>query len=114
MGHTYYTREEIAPDGTFTLLFGGELDMHGSPQLEAAIERALALGAPAVALDLNQATFIDSTAITVLVKAYKRLSAAGISFDIVCDEPNIVRVFEITHLDELLPIQHSRPGVAAA
>jgi anti-sigma B factor antagonist len=114
MGHTYFMREDVAPDGSFALLFGGELDMHASPRLEAGIERALALGAPAVGLDLTKATFIDSTAIGVLVKAYKQLGAAGVAFEIVCDEPNVLRVFEIAHLEELLPIRHSRNNAAAA
>lgn len=114
MGHTYFMREDVAPDGTHSLLFGGELDMHASPRLEAGIERALALGAHAIQLDLTQATFIDSTAIGVLVKAYRRLGTAGVAFEILCDEPNVLRIFEITHLEELLPIRHSRKNAAAA
>ena len=112
MTHTYYTRGEVGPEGTRTLFFGGELDMHASPHLDASIEAALADGARAVEIDLTQASFIDSTTIGVLVKAHKRLSAAGVPLEIVCDEPNVLRIFEVTGLEEVLPIRPSRGGIA--
>ena len=47
----------------------GEIDAATGPRLEACIEQALALGPPVV-IDLSRATFVDSTGVTVFLRAY--------------------------------------------
>jgi anti-anti-sigma factor len=111
MAHSHYLRETIAPDGTWRLLFAGELDLHASPQLDAWIDRAVEAGAAAVAVDLTDTTFIDSSAIGSLLRAHGKLGEAGISFEIFCDEPNVVRIFELTGLEEVLPLSHFGQGL---
>lgn len=105
MNHTHYMSEQAAPDGTFRLLIGGELDLHVSPRLGEGIARALESGAGKIVLDLTETTFIDSTAIGTLVRAFGWLNEAGVEMEILCSNPNVLRVFEVTQLDTLLAIR---------
>jgi anti-sigma B factor antagonist len=109
--HSYYMRETVAPDGTYQLLFAGDLDLHSTGQLDAAIDKTIEKGARRVELDLSETKFIDSTAIGSLLRAYGRLGAAGIGLQITCDEPNVLRIFDLCHIDELLPIKRPDRGL---
>jgi anti-sigma B factor antagonist len=91
--------------GTHVVAAGGELDMGAAPALRETIERLLEEGVRVLVVDLNEATFIDSTTIGVLMGAKRRLRAAGGSLQIVCTEPNLLRIFEIVGLSQQLSIR---------
>lgn len=92
---------------THVVAVGGELDMSAAPDLRATIDRALEGGATTLVVDLAETTFIDSTGIGVLMSAFRRLGLAGGSLELVCSEPNLLRVFEIVGLDRQLSIHAS-------
>jgi anti-sigma B factor antagonist len=102
----------IAPD-VHVVTVGGELDLDAAPELRATIDQALADGFSKLVVDLGDVTFIDSTGIGVLVGALKRLGRAGGRLELVCSEPNLLRIFEITGLDQQLPIHASRDAALA-
>lgn len=58
-------------DGTVVIALTGELDMASAPELEEAIDRAIASAARSVIVDLRQLEFMDSTGIRLLVAAHK-------------------------------------------
>jgi anti-sigma B factor antagonist len=89
---------------THVIAVGGELDMSAAPDLRATIDGALDDGAVTLVVDLSEATFIDSTGIGTLMAALHRLKEAGGTLEIVCVEPNLLRVFEIVGLDRQLSI----------
>jgi anti-sigma B factor antagonist len=91
----YILGERAAPGGRHVIAVDGELDMSAAPDVKAAIGAAIERGATSVVVDLDEVTFIDSTAIGVLLAARERLLRSGGSFEIVCSEPNVVRVLEI-------------------
>lgn len=83
---------------------GGEIDHATSPQLSAGIAEALELSRPLV-LDLSSTTFVDSTAIGVLVDASERVDAAGLGpLAIVCADERVLRIFEMTGLDRVVAL----------
>lgn len=55
----------------------GELDLNSSPVLSDEISRALDGDGPAVAIDLTDVTFMDSTGLGVLVTSLKRAKLRG-------------------------------------
>jgi anti-sigma B factor antagonist len=61
-----------------------------------------------VIVDLSGVTFIDSTALGVLVSGAKRVRPRNGNLDIVCTDENIIRIFEITGLDRIFGIFASR------
>ena len=57
-----------------------------------------------VVVDLLGVTFMDSTALGVLISALKRCRDLGGTMRIVVSDPRVLKVFEITGLTELFSI----------
>lgn len=85
----------------------GEADLHTAPQLQEALADTLEGGSRRVLVDLSGATFIDSTTLGVLMGAVRRLRPLEGEVAIVCRDPNIRRIFEITLLDRVFRICES-------
>jgi anti-sigma B factor antagonist len=65
------------PDGGGTAItLSGELDLASAPKLDDALAKALADGGEVV-LDFERCTFIDSTGISTIVRAARRLVEEG-------------------------------------
>src|SRR5579863_5552737 len=90
--------------GVATVAVAGEVDLYTAPALKAALRETIDAGARGVLVDLSDATFIDSTTLGVLMGAVKRLRPAGGELTIVCRDPNIRKIFEITLLDRIFNI----------
>jgi anti-sigma B factor antagonist len=86
----------------------GQADLHTAPELRAAISEAIDGGAAALVIDLSEATFIDSMTLGVLLGALKQLRPVGGTMSIVCADPHIRRIFEITLLDRVFALHESR------
>ena len=82
----------------------GEGDLIAAPELRRHIDDAIGRGATRLILDLSPATFVDSTALGILVGALKRLRPRGGRIAVLCPDPAIRHVFEITGLDRVLPV----------
>ena len=80
----------------------GELDLHTAGCLRARIEEADTLGAGTVLVDLSEISFIDSSALEVLVRESKCLEGRGHSLVLVTNDPRIRRILEVTGLDRVL------------
>jgi anti-sigma B factor antagonist len=98
------TERPITPD-TQVVAVGGELGLGAAPELEATVNRLLGSDVTSLIVDLTDVTFIDSSGIRVLVSATNRLRATGGSLEIVCTDPNVLRIFEIVGLDRHLSIR---------
>jgi anti-anti-sigma factor len=88
-----------------TLALRGELDLASAPSLTREIE---ALPWPQLAelvFDLAEVTFIDSTALSVLIRTSQRAAAAGLRFSVVRvpDQPR--RLFTLTGVIDSLNVQ---------
>jgi anti-sigma B factor antagonist len=86
----------------------GEADLHTAHELRAAITDAIDSGATSLVIDLSDTTFIDSMTLGVLLGAVKRLRPVGGRVSVVCTDPNIRRIFEITLLDRVFALHDSR------
>ena len=86
----------------------GQADLHTAPELRSAIGDAIDRGAVSLVVDFSEATFIDSMTLGVLLGAVKRLRPAGGSLSVVCTDPHIRRIFEITLLDRVFALHTDR------
>lgn len=96
---SYILGHSAATPGWYVITVGGECDMNAAPSLSVAVEAAFRRGASAIVVDLNEATFIDSTAIGILLAARERLLRSGGTFEVVCSVPAVVRVLGIVGVE---------------
>ena len=80
----------------------GELDLYTADRVRRGIDEADAVGADTVVIDLSEISFIDSTALGMLVQESKRLEGRGHSLVLVTNDPRTRRALEVTGLDRVL------------
>lgn len=102
-----------ATDPVPVLAVHGQADLHTAPELRSALSQVIDAGAKGVVVDLSEATFIDSMTLGVLLGAVKRLRPSGGKVGVVCADPHIRRIFEITLLDRVFSIHADRDGARA-
>ena len=93
-----------AQSGATVLAADGEIDIHTAPDLRARLSELGQGGARTIVVDLSRVGFLDSSALGTLVGANKDLRASGGVLKVVCAQPNILKVFEITRLSEVIPV----------
>lgn len=77
----------------------GEVDLASYTYLRDRISELIDGGRANVVVDLSSTAFLDSTALGALIGGRRRAYAAGGSFALVCDNPHLLRLFELTRLD---------------
>jgi anti-sigma B factor antagonist len=83
---------------TSVISIEGELDLSTAPRLKWMLIETLEAGHSQLVVDLSLATFMDSTALGVLV-GVKRSLAVGAQLAIVCTRPAVLKIFEFSGLD---------------
>jgi anti-sigma B factor antagonist len=91
----------------------GEIDVATAPQLRECLHRVIAQDSPMIVVDLLAVTFLDSTALGVLVGALKRCRELGGDLQVVVVDPRIVKIFEITGLTSVFTIADSLAAAGA-
>ena len=99
-------------DGAHVVRVDGEFDLAVVPSVRAALESPLGAIDHQV-IDLTGATFIDSTAIGLLVERARRMREAGGSVAVVCVNPPLLMTFEIVALDDFVPVHDSLDAALA-
>jgi anti-sigma B factor antagonist len=98
------TRREGAT--TAVVSVGGEIDNETAPALRDELSAAYGDGVERVVVDLSSTRFLDSSALGALVGANKEHGAQG-RLVIVCPDPQLRKVFEISRLNEVFPVHTS-------
>lgn len=93
---------------------GGEIDLHTAPRLREAVVDAVDAGHTRLVIDVENVDFLDSTGLGVLVGGLKRVRSEGGSLDIVCTQPRLLKIFEITGLDKVFGLHGSLEDAIAA
>jgi len=93
------------PGGGAVLEVEGDLDMATAPTLED--ELAAAGFAERLVVDLSRCSFMDSSAVRVLVSSVRDSEAAGGSLALVVTDPGILRVLEISGVDTMIPVHET-------
>ena len=99
--------EQVDPK-TRIVAVRGEVDLFTAPEFKQRVNAAIEAGVRLVIVDLNEASFIYSSSLGILISAHKRLRLRGDELVIVCDVPAILNTFSITGLDGVLALEASR------
>jgi anti-sigma B factor antagonist len=104
-----------ALDGGHAVNVYGELDQATVPELKRVLGDALnSQNAGPVFVDLSDCDFIDSTGLSLLVQAQRRLTDETRGFAICCPKPDVKRLLELTGIDEAVGMFETRDQAIAA
>jgi anti-sigma B factor antagonist len=92
----------------------GEVDLSTAPGLRARIDELIRDGIRSLVVDLTDVGFMDSSGLSVLVSAMKRMEDADGRLAIVCTRDPVLKVFAITGLDRVFAIRGSLAEVTAS
>lgn len=106
--------EDAIDDDRHVVAVRGEIDLFTAPELKQRLTDAIEGGKTQIVVDLTETTFLDSTALGVLIGAVKRLRTREGSLVIVNVDQNIAKTFEITGLDQIFTIVSERDAAIAA
>lgn len=82
----------------------GEIDVYTAPILRDHLDELIDAGTYHLIVDLGQVTFMDSTALGVLVGRLKLVRSHGGALLLACDQDRVLKVFTITGLDKVFQI----------
>lgn len=100
--------EEEPRQGTVVLAVFGDVDLHVADELGDRLVAMIERGATAVVVDLSGVTFVDSQGLGALLRGTRKASASQGRLRLVVPRAEIRRIFEITSLDEVFPLDASR------
>lgn len=107
-------RLDVSEQGGWSVLqVGGEVDVATAPRLREQLIDLVNDQRFSIVVDLEGVDFIDSTGLGVLIGARKRVRLHDGDVRLVCTEPRIVKVFEITGLDQVFQIHPSLDDAVA-
>ena len=95
----------------------GEVDLHTAPKVQHAIERASGAngepdggpnGVGAVVVDISGVSFMDSTALSSLVRSKDSLDKQGISLRLAAPSGAVERIFSVTGFRDYFDVFPSR------
>jgi anti-sigma B factor antagonist len=105
--------EDALDDERHLVAVRGDLDLHTAPELREVLGRAIDEGRSRLVVDLTETTYMDSSGLTALVVAHKRVRKRGGQLVVVNVDPSIGRTFEITGLHLLFPLVSQRSEALA-
>jgi anti-sigma B factor antagonist len=100
--------EEDVDDHTHVITVSGEIHVSTAPEFSRRLDAAIARGKTGLVLDLTPTEFIDSTGLSVLLNGLRRVTRQRGRMVLVCTNPTVLRLFEITRLDTTFDIRASR------
>jgi anti-sigma B factor antagonist len=103
-----------APGGTFVVDLTGEIDVYTSPKVKDAISALIDGAHYNLVINLENVRYIDSTGLGVLIGGLKRVREHGGSVNLVCTNPQIKKIFDITGLVKIFGIFDDEPGAMKA
>jgi anti-sigma B factor antagonist len=106
--------QDTIDDERHVVAVTGEIDLFTAPELKAALGEAIEAGRRRIVVDLSDTTFLDSTALGVLIGTVKRLRSREGRLTLVNKDSNIAKTFEITGLDQIFTICTTRDEAVAA
>lgn len=86
----------------------GEIDLHNSPELRTALLDILTKAKPRrLVINLSQVSYMDSSAIAVLVETLQKLRKQGGKIWLTALQPRVRQLLEIARLDTIFGIADS-------
>lgn len=93
------SRRDLEP-GTTVVAVAGELDLASAPNLKWTLNDSITAGAKRLVLDMSKVSFIDSTALGVLVGVQRHLRlGARFALSGADSDEDVLNIFELTGLE---------------
>ena len=105
--------EEDSDDGAHIICLRGEIHVTTAPRFAEHLTEAIESGKTAVVLDMTGVEFIDSTGLSVLLNGMRLITQRRGRLALVCTNPTVLRLFQITNLDKTFDIFDDRPQAIA-
>jgi len=106
-------KEVVSLDGAVVVRLAGELDLYNADAVRAALFEAASGAAERLVVDLAAVSFIDSTALGVLIEARTKLDNRG-SFLLAAPGLETHRALAISGLDRHLTVHESVDAALSA
>src|ERR1700749_979852 len=98
-------RVEVRHEGRATVIaVSGELDLASSPALQEELDRVSASDADVLIIDLRDLDFMDSTGLSVLVRAHQRAEEQGRQLAMVKGSQQVQRLLSLTGVADRLTL----------
>ncbi|HET6384230.1 MAG TPA: STAS domain-containing protein [Armatimonadota bacterium] len=97
-----------------TLVLKGEIDVYTAAQVRQKVHEVVDAGRTFIVANLQEVTYLDSTGLGVLIGALRRTREREGNLVVVCSNPRLVRIFEITGLAKIFRIYEDEPIALAA
>jgi anti-sigma B factor antagonist len=105
-------RVEVTNKGDVALIsVSGELDLASSPALEEQLERVASSDASLVVVDLRELEFMDSTGLSVLVRAHQRAAEGTQRFGLINGSQQVQRLLSLTGVADRLVLAEAPDGL---
>jgi len=105
---THTVEENLA-----VIALSGEVDVYTSPRLKQEMVDLLNRGTVRLVVDLSSVQYLDSTGLGVLIGGLKRAREREGDLRLICDNPRILRIFEITGLTKIFDIYRNEADALA-
>jgi anti-sigma B factor antagonist len=99
------TQEQV--NGVAVVTVRGEIDVASAPELRTQLHELCTSDTTAVAVDLRAVTFLDSSALGVLVGALRRCRENNSDFRLIINSPRLLKIFDITGLTSVFEISET-------
>jgi anti-anti-sigma factor len=106
--------EDVGMQGPPGVRIRGEVDVSAAPALAEALDSAIRATTGAFVIDLSAVDFLDSSGLSVLVRARALLGRDERELAVVCPPGPARRLFEVASLDDLFFLYDSRDEADAA
>lgn len=92
-------------NGTAVIAVRGDVDLYTAPRLWETIDAAIATTPHQLVIDLTNVSFLDSSGLSVLVKAHKRLRPVDGSVVVRGAAEQVYMALEISKLTSVLTVE---------
>ncbi len=98
-------RVDVRSEGRAAIIVvSGELDLASGPELEQVIEGVSGSASQLLVIDLRELDFMDSTGLSVIVRAHQRLADDGRRLGLVRGSAQVQRLLDLTGVADRLPL----------
>lgn len=109
----FSSTRSVLRDGLGLVELTGEVDLYTAPRFKEDVVALIDEGVTELIVDLSGVTFIDSTALGVLISGVKRLHDSDGRLLVVAGSKPVVRILSITGLDRVLSVFDTREAAVA-
>ncbi len=105
--------EEPSEGGVHLITVTGEIHVSTAPSLSQRLHTIIESGKTTIVLDLTAVEFIDSTGLSVLLNGLRLVNQRDGRMALVCANPTVLRLFQVTRLDSTFDIFADRAAAIA-